>query len=125
MGRKLLLLALLLFTVLVLTGTLVANGNRYDVADRREITLSDPTWVGDVLMPAGKYEVCHSMQGDEHVMLFRQMNVKRPVEARVKCTLTAVAKSIERTEIGFRQNAASELVLNRLAFKGDRAEHRF
>jgi hypothetical protein len=125
MERKLLLVAVLVLIVLTLSGTLLAAGNQYGVADRREISLDHPAWVGGVLLPSGTYEVRHSMEGEDHIMLFRQMNVKRPAEVRVKCTLTAVTKPIERTEIGFRQTTSKEFVLNRLAFKGDRAEHRF
>jgi hypothetical protein len=125
MGRKLLLLALLLFTVLILTGTVFALGQKYGITERREVTFDQPTWVGDVLLPAGKYEVRHTMEGAEHVMHFRQLNVKRPAEARVRCTLLWVPNRIAQTQIGFRQNAANELVLTRMAFEGDHAEHRF
>lgn len=125
MQRKLLLVAFVIFAVLVLTGTLFAGSNKYGVADRRQIALSQAAWVGDVLLPAGNYEVRHRMDGTEHVMLFHQINSRHPAEARVKCSLISVARPIEQTEIGFRQDSKGELVLNRLAFKGDRAEHRF
>ncbi len=125
MRRKLLLVALVFVAVLLFSGTAIANGNQYGVADRREISLDQPTWVGDVFLPAGKYEVRHTMEGADHFMVFRRMYVKRPAEARVKCTLVPSTVSIKQTEIGFRQNAANERVLNRLAFEGDRAEHLF
>jgi hypothetical protein len=125
MARKLLFTLLVLLVVLILAGTVVAAANKYGIADRREIALDQPAWVGNVLLPAGNYEVRHVMEGETHILVFRQMNVKRPLEARVKCTLTSVAKPIEQTQMGFKLNATNERVLNWLAFKGDRAEHSF
>ena len=87
--------------------------------------LYDSVWVGSVLLPAGEYEVRHTMQGEDHVMVFRQMLAKTPAEARVKCTMVPVAKPVEQDQVGFTVNAAGQLVLHRLAFKGDRAEHWF
>ena len=43
----------------------------------------------------------------------------------VTCTLVPVIKPIEQDQVGFRSNSAGQLVLHRLAFKGDRAEHVF
>ena len=125
MRRKLLLTALVVFAVLILTGTAQSSANKYGIADKRQVRLYDSVWVGSVLLPAGEYEVRHTMQGEEHVMVFRQMSAKTPAEARVKCTMVPVAKPIEQDQVGFAVNSAGQLVLHRLAFKGDRAEHWF
>ena len=125
MRRKLLLTALVIFAVLMLTGTAQSSANKYGVADKRQVRLYDSVWVGSVLLPAGEYEVRHTMQGEEHVMVFRQMFAKTPAEARVKCTMVPVAKPVAQSQVGFAVNSAGQLVLHRLAFKGDRAEHWF
>ncbi|MGB9105552.1 MAG: hypothetical protein WCC59_12395 [Terriglobales bacterium] len=125
MRRKLLLTALVILAVLILTGTAQAGANKYGVADKRPVRFYDPVWVGSVRLPAGEYEVRHTMQGEEHLMVFRRMFAKTPAEARVKCTLVPVEKPIEQSQMGFAVNTAGEHVLHRLAFKGDRAEHRF
>jgi hypothetical protein len=125
MRRKLLLTALVIFAVLVLTGTARAGANKYGIADKRPVRFYDPVWVGSVLLPAGEYEVRHNMQGEEHLMVFREMSAKTPAEARVRCTLVPVEKPIEQDQVGFTSNSAGQLVLHRLAFKGDRAEHLF
>ena len=125
MRRKLLLTALVIFAVLILTGTAQAGAGLYGIADKRQVRFYDPVWVGSVLLPAGEYEVRHTMQGEEHLMVFRQMFAKTPVEARVRCTLVPVEKPIEQDQVGFTSNSAGQLVLHRLAFKGDRAEHLF
>jgi hypothetical protein len=125
MRRKLLLTAFVIFALLILTGTAQSAANKYGIADKRQVQFYNPVWVGTVQLPAGEYEVRHVMEGENHIMMFRQVNVRKPAEARVKCILISLAKPIEHTEIGFKLNPANELVLNRLAFKGDRAEHWF
>ncbi|MBZ5566377.1 MAG: hypothetical protein LAN64_00855 [Acidobacteriia bacterium] len=125
MRRKVLLTGLVIFAVLILTGTVQAAANKYGIADKRQVRFYDPVWVGSVLLPAGEYDVRHTMQGEEHVMVFRQMFAKTPAEAQVRCTLVPVIKPIEQDQVGFRSNSAGQLVLHRLAFKGDRAEHVF
>ncbi len=125
MRRKLFLTALLILAVLILTGTAQAAAGTYGIADKRQVRFDHPVWVGTVLLPAGDYEVQHTMQVEEHVMVFRQMFAKRPAEARVECTLVPVAKPVEQDQVGFTSNSAGQLVLHRLAFKGDRAEHLF
>ena len=125
MRRKLLLTALVIFALLILTGTALAAANKYGIADKQQVRFYDPVWVGTVLLPAGQYEVRHTMQGEQHLMVFRQIFAKKPAEARVRCTLVPVEKPIEQSQIGFAVNMAGEQVLHRLAFKGDRAEHWF
>jgi hypothetical protein len=125
MRRKLLLTALVVFAVLILTGTAQSSANKYGIADKRQVNFYDPVWVGSVLLPAGEYEVRHTMQGVEHLMVFRQMFAKTPAEARVRCTLVPVAKPVEQDQVEFAVNTAGEHVLHRLAFKGDHAEHLF
>ncbi len=125
MRRKLFLTALVIFAVLILTGTAQAAAGTYGIADKRQVRFDHPVWVGTVLLPAGDYEVRHTMQVEEHVMVFRQMFAKTPAEARVRCTLVPVEKPIQQSQVGLAVNAAGEHVLHRLAFKGDRAEHWF
>jgi len=125
MRRKLLLTALVIFAVFILTGTTQAAAGPYGIADKRQVRFDDPVWVGTVLLPAGEYEVRHTMQGEEHLMVFRQIFAKTRAEARVRCNLVPVAKPLEEDQVGFTSNSAGQLVLHRLAFKGDRAEHLF
>jgi hypothetical protein len=125
MRRKLLLTSLVIFAVLMLTGTAQSAAGPYGIADKRQVRFYDPVRVGSVLLPAGEYEVRHTMHGVEHLMVFRQRFAKTPAEARARCTLVPVAKPVEHDQVGFTSNSAGQLVLHRLAFKGDRAEHWF
>lgn len=104
---------------------LSAEQNKYGVADRRTVSFHDPVRVGDVVLPAGDYEVLHTMKGEDHIMVFKQLKKQKPVEAQVKCQLVALPVKAEETQKIFTVNAAGERVLQTLIFRGDLAEHRF
>ena len=102
-----------------------AGQNKFGVADRQNLTFTAPTRVGGVLLPKGEYQMLHTMQGEEHVMVFKQLNSRKPVEAQVKCKLMPLAQKAQQNEQGYSLNAANERVLQRLVFRGDMAEHVF
>ena|SRR5579864_7454610 len=106
----------------VLAGT---SQNKFGVADSQKIMFSEPIRVGDTLLPSGEYQVLHSMDGDQHIMVFKQLNTQRPAEVRVQCQLVPLKQKAARTETRFAFNAANERVLQVLVFKGDSAQHVF
>jgi len=103
----------------------VAKQNKLGVADSYKIAFSAPTRVGEVLLPQGNYQVLHTMEGQDHVMVFKQLNTKKPAEARVKCQLVPLPKKAARDEQTFVMNLANERVLRTLVFRGDLAQHVF
>jgi len=115
------------FAMCVLGLALFANAkeNKFGVADSRNLSITAPTRIGGVLLPIGEYKVLHSMQGQDHIMLFKQAAGKQPVEVRVKCQLVPLAKRADRDEQTFVVNAAKERVLHSLVFRGDSAQHVF
>lgn len=102
-----------------------ASGNKFGVADSRNVTFSEPMRVGEVLLPKGDYQVLHSMDGTQHIMVFKQQHAKQPIEARVHCQLVPLQKKAARMEMAYELNAANERVLHRLTFEGDSAQHVF
>jgi len=104
---------------------LQAKENKYGVADVRQVTLPDPMRVGTVLLPEGKYEVRHLMEGPDHIMVFKQLDKSKPAEARVKCNLVPLKEKATRDELIYMVNAAHEKVLQSLTFRGDSAQHIF
>jgi len=102
-----------------------ASQNKFGVADSRTINLTTPARVGGVLLPQGNYKVRHTMEGQDHIMVFRQLDARKPVEARVKCQLVPLTKKADRDEQTFVLNAAKERVLHTLVFRGDTAQHVF
>ena len=125
-------IALFFVVILCLTSVLQAGTNKYGVADVRKVTLTAPTRVGDVLLPQGDYEVRHMMEAENHIMVFQQLGVSKPAQARVKCNLVALKEKAEATEgkaesnqVIYESNGANERVLRTLRFRGDLAEHVF
>src|SRR5690348_5304111 len=61
--------------------------NKDGVADKYIVNFGEPFRVGDTLLPKGDYEITHTMQGDKHIMVFRQWSVEKPIEVSVPCKL--------------------------------------
>ena len=124
MKRTLLFVAVILFLLLAFAPS-AAGQKPYGIAEQRQVTFAAPVWVGGMLLPAGDYRVRHTMEGAEHVMIFTALRGKPPLEARAKCSLVPAPRPLREDRAGFKLNPAGEQVLTLLAFKGDRAEHRF
>jgi len=115
-------------TLCVFAASLVvqAGTNKFGVSDSRDIKFTGPMRVGDVLLPVGEYKVLHTMEGENHVMVFKQVNAKAtPAQARVKCTLVPLTAKAGQTQQIYGLNAANERVLHELVFRGDTAKHVF
>jgi hypothetical protein len=102
-----------------------AGTNQLGVADTYRVSFSEPVRVADTLLPSGDYEIRHVMQGQDHIMVFRQLRTSKPVEVRAKCTLVPLADKAADSQKIYELNASNERVLHELIFKGDRAKHVF
>lgn len=111
--------------VLLLGVVAFAAPNQMGISDRYKVNFSEKVLVAGTLLPAGNYEVLHSMEGADHIMVFRQIGVKKPVEVRAKCTLVTLPKKAVDNQTIYELNAANERVLHELIFKGDLAKHVF
>jgi len=87
------------------------------------VSFSEPTKVGTAVLPAGEYTVRHTMEGQEHVMVFQRVHGKEGT--KVKCNLVPLAQKAEQSMSIYQINAAKEKVLAELVFKGDTAKHVF
>ncbi len=115
---------LVLMCVCLLGSVLVAE-NQMGIADKYQVSFSEKVWVANTLLPKGNYEIRHVMEGSEHIMVFRQLGKKKPIEVRAKCTLVPLDAKATSNETAFTLNAANEHVLHEMVFKGDRAKHVF
>ena len=106
-------------------GICAVGPNSMGLADRYWISFSEQVRVSDQVLPSGSYEVRHVMEGPDHMMVFRQMGVKNPVEVHAKCTLVVLPAKADQTRKVIEFNAANERVLKELTFKGDMAKHVF
>ena len=115
--------------ILLLTGAVACiAASQGMVADSRQITFATPTRVGETVLPAGEYEVRHSMEGANHIMVFRQVHTPRgtkPAEAKVKCTLVPLPEKALTTRIFLNDAGPEQKILVQMIFKGDTAKHVF
>ncbi len=103
----------------------VAGQNSMGIADTYRVSFAQPVRVADTLLPQGTYEIRHVMEGENHIMVFHQLGVRKPVEGRAKCTLVPLTEKAKDTQKLYTENAKNEWVLQELIFKGDRAKHVF
>jgi len=122
--RRMLAGIAILICVFILSGLAVAE-NQMGIADSYKVSFSDKVRVADTMLPQGNYEIRHVMEGSNHIMVFRQLGTKKPVEVRAKCTLVPLTARADHSQTVYLLNAANERVLQELVFKGDLAKHVF
>ena len=110
---------------LLFGAVVAAQQNKFGVKDKYTVSFVDPVRVGDTLLPKGDYEIRHTMKGEEHIMVFRQIRTTNPIEVSAKCTLVPLPQKAIDTQTTYVLNAANERVLHELVFKGDSAKHVF
>ncbi len=118
-------LAVVVVCLLAFSGLAVAGHNNMGVADRHQIRFDNPVRVGDTLLPVGNYQVIHTMEGENHVMVFKRTDVRKGVEVRVKCQLVKLNERATDTKKVYVLNQAQERVLSTLVFEGEQAQHQF
>ncbi len=107
--------------VLVLLGSIAAKDNPMGIATKQTINFTEPTVVAGNLLPAGSYNVTHEMQGQTHIMIFKQIG--GIAEAKATCTLVPLNAKATRSEQRFKENAKNQRVLVEMTFYGDKATH--
>ena len=111
-----------LFVVLLCSAVLLpAKDNPMGIKDKQDITLSAPTLVGGTVLAAGDYKVTHEMQGQTHIMIFKQSH--GTAEVKTKCTLVPLNEKAQDTRQMYETNAKNEKVLMEMIFRGDTAKH--
>jgi hypothetical protein len=118
-------IAVIVTFVLIVSMVAVAGQNQLGVADTYRVSFTEKVWVADTVLPQGNYEIRHVMEGQNHIMVFRQLGTKKPLEVRAKCTLVPLDATATDTQKIYILNAANERVLRELVFKGDKAKHVF
>jgi len=115
---------LVLMCVFMLAAVSAAENQR-GIRDSYKVNFTEKVRVADTLLPQGNYEIRHVMEGSNHIMVFRQLGTKKPIEVRAKCTLVPLGAKADRDEKIYVLNAANERILQELVFKGDTAKHVF
>ena len=115
-------LALLMITFSTLS---LAARNKFGVADSQRVVFSKAIRVGDSILPKGEYKVEHTMEGENHIMVFTQLNVAKPATTKAKCNLVTLPKKADQTAFLYQTKETQEPILQELIFKGDTAKHVF
>ena len=123
--RAMKLLALMALVVVGLSVFCLATLNKYGVADVQQVTFTDSIQVGGVTLPKGDYRVEHTMQGEDHIMVFTQLRAKNPAVAKAKCDLVKLEAKAGRTEVLYNHPDPNTHVLQQIVFKGELAKHVF
>ena len=102
---------------------LAMAGSDLGIRDTGRVDFATPTRVAGTLLPPGEYVVRHTMEGQEHVMVFQSVNHKVQ-DVKAKCQLVQLGKKADQTRTVYQLNA-NERVLQELVFAGDSAKHVF
>jgi len=116
---------ILILMCVFMLGAVSAAENQLGIRVSYQVNFPEKVRVADTLLPQGNYEIRHVMEGSDHIMVFRQLGTKKPIEVRAKCTLVSLGAKATRDEKIYTLNATNERVLHELVFKGDLASHMF
>jgi hypothetical protein len=100
----------------------LAADNNMGIKEVNHVKFDTPVRIGTANLPAGEYVIRHTMQGEEHVMVFQRRDSKN--EFKVKCTLVPLAEKAQQTQTVY-EVASGERIVQELVFRGDRAKHVF
>ena len=115
---------LIVFVTLLLLVSVASAENNLGIRDVSRVTFVAPIRVAGALLPAGDYLVRHTMEGENHIMVFESVKTKT-VEAKAHCKLVPLTEKASQTRTIYEMNAANERVLQELVFRGDTAKHVF
>lgn len=109
--------------LLILATVAVAKDNKLGIHEVSNFRFETQVHIGANVLPAGDYVIRHTMQGEEHIMVFKRQGGGE--EVKVKCTLVALPKSSPQTQAVYQMSAGNKKVLQELVFRGDTSKHVF
>ena len=99
----------IMLVVVALASIAMAGPNSMGIKDVSKVTFVAPIRVGTTLLPAGDYVVRHTMEGEEHIMVFQSEN----------------SKKADHNQTVYSLDANNVRTLQELVFRGDTAKHVF
>jgi hypothetical protein len=114
-----------IFLVVLAFVSLAAAGEKnLGIKNSYRVKFDSPVRLGATLLPAGDYSIRHSMEGEDHIMVFHAIRGKA-ADVSVKCQLVPLSQKAQLTTSAYTTNAANERVLREMTFRGDTAKHVF
>ena len=104
------------------------------IGKKGDIHFTTPVQAGDTVLQPGMYRVQHVVEGSEHFVVFKQMEMpagyrhgNTPVSpeaaARIKCRIEATSDKIRKTAVSVRTNAAGGKEVAEVDIAGERFKH--
>jgi hypothetical protein len=105
----------------------------FTIGKKGVIHFNVPVRAGDTLLQPGMYQLQHTVEGNDHVVIFKSVAmpagyrhgntpVSNDVTARIKCKVVA-AEKVNRTQITLRTNAAGEKEIVEVQVAGEAFRH--
>ena len=110
-----------------------ANDKDFSIGRKGEIHFNVAVKAGDTVLQPGMYQLQHVVEGNDHVVIFKAMEmpagyrhgntpVSKDVTARIKCKVVA-AEKVGKTSITLRTNAAGEKEIAEVQIAGEAFKH--
>ena len=110
--------------LVILGGFAVAKENTLGIHEISHVKFETTVRIGANVLPAGEYTIRHTMEGQEHVMVFKRDNGKKE-QFKAKCTLVRLDKNAPHDQVVYQITADNQRVVQELVFRGDSAKHVF
>lgn len=97
------------------------------VGKKGELAIAMETRIADVLLPVGKYQFQHVIDGEDHVAVFTKMAGDQAGQevARLKCKVQPLGEIARYTEIHTTLNANGERTITEIHVQGENVRHVF
>ena len=103
------------------------------IGKKGEVHFTAQVKAGDAVLKPGMYQVQHVMEGSDHVIVFKEMEMpagykmgNTPVGkevARIKCKVEPVTKKVSNTKITLRTGAGGEKEIAEVQVAGEAFKH--
>lgn len=100
------------------------TGQQLKIGKKGEVSFSQPTKVGEVLLPAGSYRFVHRVTGDDHFVQFTQTSPGSRDFGEVKCQIETLSKKASQTAITTRDEDGVPRI-TRIEVAGENVAHVF
>ena len=99
-------------------------GQQLKIGKKGQMSFSQPTKVGEVLLPAGSYRFMHRVAGDDHFVQFTQTSPGSRDFGEVKCQIEPLSKKASQTAITTMDEAGVQRI-TRIEVAGENVAHVF
>ena len=134
--RIIMAVALLVSAIAVLNLTASAADDKtkdFTIGKKGVIHFNVPVRAGDTLLQPGMYQLQHVVEGNDHVVIFKSVEmpagyrhgntpISKEVSARIKCKVVA-AEKVNKTNLTLRTNAAGEKEIAEVQVAGEAFKH--